>query len=208
MSIDGHETLSQASQDLFVMEMLKRKSNGVYLEIGASEPFDMNNTAILEQRYGWRGVSFELDKDKVDRTISQRTNPCYCEDATGVDYGPVFEKHNFPKQIDYLSLDIEPHDQTLLCLKKLPLDDYRFSVITYEHDAYCGGSSSREESRKILTSHGYILVVSDVCHCGNAFEDWYVDPTVVDEKTYSSFFGQMVEHSSMFTVERKNYDID
>ena len=43
-----------------------------------------------------------------------------------------FKKGIIRKQIDYLSLDIDPSEATLAALKKLPLDDYRFSVITYE----------------------------------------------------------------------------
>ena len=48
----------------------------------------------------------------------------------------LFLRKNYPKQIDYLSLDIDPSEATLAALKKLPLDEYRFSVITYETEVY------------------------------------------------------------------------
>lgn len=193
-----NKSFSQANQDLFVLQMLNKKTNGVYLEIGGAWPFDLNNTALLEQDYEWRGFSYEIMQQRVDDYNKLRSNTCYCENATMVDYLSAFEKHDFPKQIDYLSLDIEPHSQTMKCLKKLPLDDYRFSVITYEHDSYAGGDVSKIESREILQSYGYQLVVSDLTHGGNSFEDWYVDPTIVDEKIYSPFIAQNIEHTTLF----------
>lgn len=39
-------------------------------------------------------------------------------------------------QLDYLQMDIHPAEATLEALKALPMDKYRFSVITYEHNGY------------------------------------------------------------------------
>ena len=56
---------SQSMQDMFVLSMLDGKRNGVYVEIGADKPKIINNSYLLEKRFGWRGVSFELDEAKV-----------------------------------------------------------------------------------------------------------------------------------------------
>ena len=53
---------SQSMQDMFVLSMLDGKRNGVYVEIGADKPKIINNSYLLERKFGWRGVSFELDK--------------------------------------------------------------------------------------------------------------------------------------------------
>jgi hypothetical protein len=91
------------------------------------------------------------------------------------------------KRIDYLQLDIEPSFNTLQVLKKIPLDQFRFSVITFETDVYAGDVRAREESRAMLQGHGYELVAPDVGVIFEpispnpiAFEDWWVDPAVVD----------------------------
>ena len=47
----------------------------------------------------------------------------------------ILQEKNYPKQIDYLSLDIDPPQQTLLALTRMPID-VRFSVITFETDFY------------------------------------------------------------------------
>ena len=40
---------------------------------------------------------------------------------------------------------------------------------------------------RFLESYGYKLVVKNVANEGNPYEDWYVDPLVVDDKIISKF---------------------
>lgn len=178
---------SQAFQDMFVLSILNGKKNGNYVEIGADHPIIISNSYLLETQFGWNGVSFELDESKIGEFNSLRENKCICADATIFDYKKLFEERNYPKQIDYLQVDIEPAWQTLNALKALPLDDYRFSVITYETDVYKDGPDSGEEAMEILLSKGYQLVVRNVANQNNPYEDWYVDPTVVDSKIVEKF---------------------
>ena len=39
--------LSQAEQDKFVLQVLKEKKNGYFLEIGSNHPVNINNSYIL-----------------------------------------------------------------------------------------------------------------------------------------------------------------
>ena len=80
-----------------------------------------------------------------------------------------------------LQLDIDPAEGTLNALKVLPLDDYRFSVITYETDVYSVGADIQDEQIEILESHGYQLVSKNVKCEGNPYEDWWIDPAIVSE---------------------------
>ena len=179
---------SQAFQDLFVLSILDGKRNGTYVEIGGDHAVIISNTYLLETQFDWTGVSFEIEQSKVDEYNKLRKNKCVCADATTFDYKLLFEKNNYPKQIDYLQVDIEPAWQTLKALKALPLDEYRFSVITYETDVYQNGPEYGEEAIDILLSHGYELVVKNVANLYNPYEDWYVDPSVVDPEIVKKFF--------------------
>jgi len=175
----------QANQDSFVLNALKEKRNGYYVEIGSNDPIAWNNTYILETEYDWDGVGFELKQGLVDHYNDVRKNKCVVADATQFDYLSYFKENNLPKQIDYLQLDIEPAHQTLTALKKLPLDQYRFSVITYEHDLYADPNNEaiKEESKIILSGLGYKLAVENV-HDGmpsRVFEDWWIDPSVIKD---------------------------
>ena len=178
---------SQSMQDMFVLSMLDGKRNGVYVEIGADQPRVISNTYLLENDFNWSGVSFELDADKVAFFNTIRKNKCLCEDATLYDYKSLFEDRNFPKQIDYLQLDIDPAEGTLRALKALPLNDYRFSVITYETDVYSSGADIQDEQIEILESHGYQLVAKNVKCEGNPYEDWWIDPAIVSEDIWKPY---------------------
>ena len=69
----------------------------------------------------------------------------------------------------------------------MPLDDYRFSVITYETDLYRYGGDIQDEQIDILKSYGYDLVVRNVANEQNPYEDWWVDPNVVDMDIVEKF---------------------
>ena len=178
---------SQAFQDMFALSILDGKKDGTYVEIGGDHGVIISNTYLLETQFNWNGVSFEIDPEKVNGYNSIRENKCICADALTFDYTKLVEEKKFPKQIDYLQVDIEPAWQTLNALKALPLDEYRFSVITYETDAYKDGPDSGEEAMEILLSLGYQLVVRNVANLNNPYEDWYVDPQVVNPEIVEKF---------------------
>lgn len=171
-------TFSQVGQDLFVINKLNQKRNGYYIEIGGHDPVLINNTYLLEQQYNWTGFSLEIQSSLVDRYNLIRKNKCILSDATKFDFKKFLNENNYPKQIDYLSLDIEPPEQTYICLCNMPLSEYRFSVITFEHDSYYAGNKYRDLSRELLTNLGYILTVPDVKCNNDPFEDWYVDKNI------------------------------
>ena len=169
-------------QDMFVLAVLDGKEKGTYVEIGAAEPFWMSNTAILEQNYNWTGISFELEYGKVQRFNDERKNPCYTSNALLVDYKSILDRAGLLGVVDYLSIDIEPPENTLQALKRLPHDKVKFRVITFEHDLYTGGQASnvRTESRRFLKELGYHMVVNDVGLDGKSVEDWWIHPELVD----------------------------
>lgn len=187
---------SQSSQDLFVLKCLNNLQNGYFCELGANQPIVINNTYALESQYGWQGVSIEKDKGFEEDFNKVRKSKLICADALEVNYIEVFseffirmEKPN-NKRFHYLSLDLEPASITLECLKCIPLDKYRFSVITYEHDLYNYGTKFRDESREIFSSYGYKMIHGDVKSNNMKdypYEDWWVDPTCDKIVEYSSW---------------------
>jgi hypothetical protein len=186
-------TLGHAFQDLFVLFILNGKTEGTYVEVGSYQPIEHSNTYLMETIFNWKGVSYELNKNWVDNFNSVRKNKTLYADGTTFDYLNHFKEFNLPQQIDYLSLDIDPPKNTLLALKKLPLDQYRFSCISFEHDAYVGkeGEDVRKESRQIFLDNGYQLLVPNVTNADKIiFEDWYIDPSVIKDiniENYSNF---------------------
>jgi hypothetical protein len=200
----GYISYSQAMQDIFVLQLLKNKFNGVYIEVGANDPVMNSNTFVLENYYSWRGISFEINPNYVNTFNSRRKNKCICGDATKIDYNAIFKENNLPKEIDYLQLDIEPAEQTYIALTKIPFDDYRFSTITYEHDRYASGDYFMNLSRNFLNSKGYRLIRPNVQCNGNDFEDWWIDSNKFTEEIFSLYESKISMEFNKFLFIRFN----
>lgn len=172
----------QVQQDCFVLHSLKHKRNGTYVEIGSRDHKYINNTYLLETEYGWRGFMVEYDTSFLPSYIINRPNSYHLMlDATTINFKQEFEQRNFPKNIDYLQIDLEADNRsTLTTLEHLDsqvMGEYKFAVVTFEHDIYRGDFfNTRNVSRDIFQKNGYIRVFSDVSN----FEDWYVHPDLVD----------------------------
>jgi len=192
---------SQVFQDMFVLSMLDGKKDGTFLEIGGSKPFENNNTALLEQEFGWGGVSIEWNESFVQEYKQNRpTTKILCSNALEIDYELLLLENYEDSIIDYLQLDIEPSKNTYECLLKIPFDKYKFRVITYEHDHYIDiAQTYREKSRKYLLDKGYKLIANDISPDGEStFEDWWVHPDLVDQN--------IIEKMTLITENPKMID--
>jgi hypothetical protein len=174
---------SQAGQESFVLNSLKEKMYGFYVEIGGYHSKNDSNTYLLETQYKWKGVALEIDKKRSDEYNLNRSNICLNVDATNFDYLKYFEENEFPKRIDYLQIDIDPAFQSLKALESVPLDKYRFSVITFEHDLYADPNNLliKKKAMEILFKFGYTLAVENVEGDKKIFEDWWLDSNIGNE---------------------------
>lgn len=179
---------SQAGQDIFALSVLDGMENGIFLDIGCNEPKRINNTFLMEEKYGWKGILIDFADYHVNDCKEKRSKDSFyiCGDATKVDYSKVFSDFKMPEIIDYMSLDIDGIE-TLHTLQALPLDSYKIRVITFEHDAYRFGDEVRRVSRELLLSKGYVLLCSDIKSGGSPYEDWYVHPELVDMERANIF---------------------
>lgn len=178
----------QSAQDYFVIKVMKGKQFGTFVEIGSNHPIGVNNTFLLEHVFGWSGFMIEYDGTYINeyKMYRPRSHHFIC-DATTIDFRKEFEKVNFPKEIGYLQIDLDVENRSTLTtlenMDKQVMDDYKFAVITFEHDIYRGDYfETRRISREIFEKRGYKRVFSDV-HAGPPYgehEDWYVHPDLVD----------------------------
>jgi hypothetical protein len=189
-----NENYSQASQDLFVLSCTNGKKNGTFLDLGCSHPTNINNTFLLENKFGWTGVSIDIENSLVEKYNGLRECVALNMDCTKLDFNEILGYYS-NNHIDYLSLDLEPAEVTLECLKKIPFNNIEFSVITYEHDEYRFGDYYKNESRKIFEKNGYILLCSNVSDNEFIYEDWYVNPNYIS-----------LEIIEMFKCENKSWD--
>jgi len=186
-------TYSQASQDTFITNALLHKRNGYFVEIGSNHPIEINNTFLLETKYNFKGLMVEYDKNYENLYKEHRPNSIYeMNDARNIDYKKLLDDNSFPKNIDYLQIDLDVDNKstldTLFLLNNTVFDTYKFATITFEHDFYRGDFfDTRNTSRHLFKARGYLLVFPDVstdqgCMGSGwqSFEDWYVHPDLVD----------------------------
>lgn len=76
----------------------------------------------------------------------------------------MLEKHGAPAEMDYLSIDTEGSELTIL--ESLDFARFRFRVITVEHNFM----PDRERIHALLTSHGY----ERQAEAQSQYDDWYV----------------------------------
>ena len=182
--------MSQALQDLFVINILQNKEGGTFVEIGSNHPIIGNNSCMLEKEYNWRGLMIEYDPSYEQLYKELRPNSIYrIGDARFIDFRGILDTNAFPSNIDYLQIDLDADNKstldTLVLLDNTCFDKYKFATVTFEHDIYRGDYfNTRELSREIFKKRGYELVFPDVTlffegrYC--PFEDWYVHPDLVN----------------------------
>jgi len=166
---------SQLGQDNWVLEQLKYKRDGTFVDIGCATPTFWSNTSKLELEYGWRGIGIDVKYDAQAWSVRPNTK-VYQENAVTFDYIKAFEENDLPEIIDYLNVDLEPPTITFEAFKALPHDRYKFRTITFEQDAYRmpmgGWTGSGEEWKKYTREY--------ICSLGYTFvrevtqDDWYV----------------------------------
>lgn len=152
----------------------------------------------------------EYDTSFENSYKQHRPNSLYqIKDATLVNYRQLLHENNFPKNIDYLQIDLDVDNkstlQTLQLLNNTVFDNYKFATITFEHDIYTGNYFDTQSiSREIFKDKGYILLFPDVSvffeGSYKKFEDWYVHPDLVD----NNYINKMKRNSSITTDEIYN----
>ena len=167
---------AQVCQDMFVLSVLNGLIGGTFIDFGSNDPFYCNNTALLETKFNWSGVSFDIDPQHVEKFNKERNTVAVCVDVRTIDLVAELEKHFSSKHIDYVSIDCD--EGSVAVLNSFVNSGYTASVITFEHDAY-RQPNVREISRSVLEQSGYVLVVPNLgFNTTHAFEDWWVHHTI------------------------------
>jgi len=185
------ESYSQCYQDLFCLYCNKFKTNGKFIEIGTNDPVNAgNNTYLLENKYNWSGLLVEfLKKFEKEYQLLRPNSDYIIGDARNIDYRTFLSNKNYPKNIDYLQIDLDVNNRSTLdvleLFDKTIFDNYKFGTVTFEHDIYTGDYfKTRLISRQIFLNRGYILVYPDVKVLVNGeflpYEDWYCHPDLID----------------------------
>ncbi len=78
---------SQLGQDLEVLRYYNNKTEGFYIEIGASDGIQLSNTYLLETKYNWKGICVEPIPYRYKLLCNNRPNSLCCDK-------PVYNESN------------------------------------------------------------------------------------------------------------------
>ena len=152
------QSYSQLGQDLFVLEVLKEKKNGTFLDVGCADYKNISNTYLLEKEYGWKGIGIDLVECNRQGWLDNRGQSKFLlENALKLNYEEALKSAGLGLEIDYLSIDLEPPAVTLNALYRVFEFDVKFQVITFEHDSH-RDANIQSEARTFLDYQGYKLV--------------------------------------------------
>lgn len=191
---------AQANQDIFVDKILN-KTEGFFVDIGAGTgglpshtPGFYSNTYYFETFKNWKGIAIDYDANWWSRVSPLRSADCICVDLLEKNINEVLHEYNCPKQIDYLSIDVD--DAQIEVFNEFDFDKYKFKVLTLEHNLFQSDPNQQnrtEEHRKnilkehahyreVLYKYGYKLLWGNVCLDGyGPVEDWFVDEETFDK---------------------------
>lgn len=203
------KSYSQCGQDLFVYHLTNGKP-GKFLDLGCSLPKKINNTYLLELN-DWDGIS--LDIMDFNNQWKERKTKFIQADCLNQDYNTLLGQYYENQLIDYLTLDMEGCGDRFKLLQKIMESNYKFKIITIEHDAYLGDAFEQNEKipqRKLLESKGYKLICGDISHSKHPdlfFEDWWVNPEFFDEQLINSWSSNKISCDKIFEKMNIKYEV-
>lgn len=192
---------SQANQDKWVCEFFKYKKDGFFIEIGAYDGIQTSNTYSLEKYLNWNGICIEpelsvfskLSKNRISKNynVAITSYDGYCKfkndkiDIFGYSIkcnklNTLLENTNCPKEIDYISIDIEGEEYNVL--QCFDFNVWDIKLITIEHNLYLNGPEQKNKLYELLTRNNFIRDVDnalcldpDPRYYGKPYEDWYIN---------------------------------
>ena len=177
------------------------KNYGYFVDIGAGTgglrgyPVGFySNTFYFESR-NWTGIAIDYDEQYIESVKHVRKCKCICADLIKENINDILELNKCPKQIDYLSIDID--DAQWKVFNEFDFDFYKFKVLTLEHNLFqsfdiCNQNHTSEYKVKILKEYesyrekllnlGYKILWGNVILDGyGPVEDWYVDEEIYEK---------------------------
>jgi FkbM family methyltransferase len=141
------------------------------------ESIKSNRTSIIDKRCVWETSGLQLSfsqareaelstlsafKDSDNHRVARADSEEYFVETVSLE--DLLVTHGAPESIDYLSLDTEGSEFTIL--KSFDFDRFSIKVITVEHNF----TNQRSAINELLASNGYRQVLSEI----SEWDDWYV----------------------------------
>ena len=142
-----------------------------------------NRTAHIETRCVWSKSGEMLDFceaqfGELSTLASFTEHDSYGESRKGstnyqvetISLNDMLDLHNAPEQIDFMSVDTEGSEFTIL--NEFDFKKHRPLIMTIEHNY----TPSREKMRALMARNTYVNVFPEI----SLYDDWYIDPSLLE----------------------------
>ena len=149
--------------DIYFEKLVQTRNCNVSNELVSSEEGHLMDFLMCDSTSGISNTAGPFTKS--DKIVKKRTTTL----------GALLDKYRAPSVIDYLSLDVEGHEYSIL--STFPYDKYKFRTLTVEHNAPHVGPSEQEKIRILLESKGYRYIRGneDIHNWGHGpIDDFYI----------------------------------
>lgn len=119
-------------------------------------------------RFDCNGLYGGLSNTSEGREQEKRSDQTGSIDVRTIKLRDLLDREKCPKNINFLSLDIEGAEETILA--DLPIEKYRFHCISVEHNF----GVRRQKIESIMISHGFVRVFERL----SGHDDWYINSSV------------------------------
>ena len=82
------KTYSMFGEDLIINNFFKKKTNGIYIDIGCYHPYDGSNTHLLFKK-GWNGINIDLSELSIELFNVTRKNNLNLRSGVGSKNGKI-----------------------------------------------------------------------------------------------------------------------
>jgi hypothetical protein len=139
------QCFSRVGQDQFLFDHFFRgRRDGVFVDVGAGDGEQANNSLYFEKWLGWRGLCIEPEPQAFARLAA--TRKVSCEQAPAQSLAALLQKHSLFK-VDYCSIDARGANPAILA----EIDFNRFDIGVFT----ITNPRSDESIARLLTEHGY-----------------------------------------------------
>jgi FkbM family methyltransferase len=165
---------SQLNQDTEVLNFYKNKTDGFFIEIGASDGIDLSNTYLLEKKYNWKGICIEPVPEKFKLLCNNRPGSFCCDMAVYKESNKevIFDIANNDTLFSGISEEIDCHknsvnaNKTQIIVKTISFNDLleKYNAPLFVEYLSLDTEGSELEILKSVDLQKYIFGIIDVEH--------------------------------------------
>lgn len=174
---------SLSGQDKWVLETLNFKTNGFFVDLGSGNGIKYSNTYTLENEYQWSGICVDVNQNKFEELVTNRTSininkaiynydgTCLIDDGSKINdisgttvdcntFNTILINNSINNVIDYVSVNVGGKE--LDVIKNIDFEKNQIVLMSIQHNKYKVPFNNIDLVFYHMLENGFEIMVSDV----------------------------------------------